>query len=278
LLRIDAMPVMRAPAKRMGSSGHFDHSIDRDNRDYQTAVDPIIGDGPETVGAGGVPLATFANRDHDLAMATLHALPRVARDAASSTPELTTARHRLRQTIAAVDRARREAEAAAEQMHRLTDVIGEHVQLQAQLLELISRDQAARDEWIAGGRIGWDPGDAADTRALNDRIIAMQDELAAAKATLGAKEQVHRDVVSRLVAAQAERGAAIAVVAVEFCADLASRFTASLNTALTVEAMIRSVLDALFERAARGEPGMGGGTGYFDHPPGARGGGRAARC
>jgi hypothetical protein len=203
-------------------------------------------------------LATFANRDNDLAMATLHTLPCVARDDAPSAPELTTARHRLRQTIAAVDRARREAEAAAEQMHRLTDVIGEHMQLQAQLLALISRDQAARGEWIAGGRIGRDPGDAADTRALNDRIIAMQDELAAAKATLPAKEQVHRDVVSRLIAAQAERGAAIAVVAVELCADLASRFTASLNTALTVEAMIRSVLDALFERAARGEPGMGG--------------------
>jgi len=40
-------------------------------------------------------LATFANRDNDLAMATLHTLPCVARDDAPSAPELTTAFARL---------------------------------------------------------------------------------------------------------------------------------------------------------------------------------------
>jgi hypothetical protein len=109
-------------------------------------------------------------------MATLHSLP-VAREAAPD--PLTPARHRLRQTIAAVDRVSRETNAAAEQLHRL-----------------YQRDQAARGEWIASGRVGPDPGDAADTRSLNARIVAMQDEFAAAKATLPAKEQVHRDAVS----------------------------------------------------------------------------------
>ena len=98
------------------------------------------------------------------------ALPLPWRNKAAPQPdELTPARHRLRQTIAAVDRARRDTEAAAEQLHRLTDVIGEHDRLQAQLHELMSRDQAARGEWIAGGRVGPDPGDAADTRSLNGR-------------------------------------------------------------------------------------------------------------
>jgi hypothetical protein len=94
-------------------------------------------------------------------------------------------------------------------------VTGEHARLEAELHRLYQRDQAARGEWIAGGRVGPDPGDAADTRSLNARLVAMQDELAAAKATLPAKEQVHCDAVSRVQAAQAERGAAIAEVAVE---------------------------------------------------------------
>jgi hypothetical protein len=114
-------------------------------------------------------------------------------------------------------------------------VIGEHDRLQAQRHELMSRDQAARGEWIAGGRVGADPGDAADTRSLNARIVAMQDELAAAKATLPAKEQVHRDAVSRLQAAQAERTSAVVEVAVEICSELAGEVTGHLNTALTVE-------------------------------------------
>jgi hypothetical protein len=115
-------------------------------------------------------------------MAELHPLPLPWRTKEAPQPDaLTPARHRLRQTIAAVDRARRETEAAAEQLHRLIDVFGQHDRLQAQLHELVSWDQAARGKWIAGGHIGRDPGDAADTRAHNDRIIAMQDEFAAAR-------------------------------------------------------------------------------------------------
>ena len=159
----------------------------------------------------------------------------------------------MRQTIALVDRARRDTEAAAEQLHRLTDVVSAHDQLHAQLHELMSRDQAARGEWIAGGRIGRDPGDAADTRALNNKILGMQDELAAAKATLPAKEKIHRDAVSRLQATQAERASAVVEVAVELCADRAGELRGHLNTALTVEGQIRSVLDAISERASRGE-------------------------
>jgi hypothetical protein len=106
-----------------------------------------------------------------------------------------------------VDHSRREAEAAAEQVCRLTDVIGEHDRLQAQLRQLYERDQAVRSEWIAGGRNGPDPGAAADTARLNDRIVAMHDELAAAKGTLPAKEAVHRAMISRVQAAQVKASA-----------------------------------------------------------------------
>jgi len=93
-------------------------------------------------------------------VADLHTLPCLPwrTKAAPQPDELTPGRHRLRQTIALVDRARRDTEAAAEQLHRLTDVIGEDDRLQARLLELMSRDQAARGEWIAAGRIGREPG------------------------------------------------------------------------------------------------------------------------
>ena len=62
----------------------------------------------------------------------------------------------------------------------------------AQLRELVDRDQAATGAWIAGGRQGADPGDAADTPSLVDRVAAMQPELAAARRTLPAAEQRHR--------------------------------------------------------------------------------------
>jgi hypothetical protein len=59
------------------------------------------------------------------------------------------------------------------------------------------------------------------------------------------------------MAAQSERASAIAEVAVEICSELAGGLTGHLNTALAVEATIRSVLEALSERAARGDPGIG---------------------
>ena len=54
----------------------------------------------------------------DPPMATLHSLPAVR---VAAPDPLTPARHRLRQTIAAVDRVSRETKAAAEQLHRLTE-------------------------------------------------------------------------------------------------------------------------------------------------------------
>jgi hypothetical protein len=176
-------------------------------------------------------------------LAELHALP--WHKQGPQPDELSPARHRLRQSIAAVDRARRDSEAAAAQLNRLTDVIAEHDRLQAQLRELYQRDQAARGEWIAGGRVGRDPGDAEDTRVINDRIVGMGEELAAAKAVLAAKEELHRAAVARLQAASGERAAAVAEVAVEISAGLAGELTASLNTALAVEAKIRSILEVL---------------------------------
>ena len=91
----------------------------------------------------------------------------------------------------------------------------EHSRLQAELHELYVRDEQRRGEWIAGGRVGLDPGEAADTRALNAKINGMADELAAARRVLPAKEALHRDAITKLQTAQTERAAAVADVAVE---------------------------------------------------------------
>ena len=118
------------------------------------------------------------------------------------------ARVHLAGAIAALDRARGAVELAAEPVRRLTDVIAEHDRLAAQLHELIDRDQTATGAWLAGGRVGADPVDAADTRALGERIAAMQPELAAAKRILPEKEAAHRAAIERLRdAAAARRGA-----------------------------------------------------------------------
>jgi hypothetical protein len=91
-------------------------------------------------------------------VAEFHPVPRVLRDAPPD-PLPNPARQRLAETIAALDRARGAVELAAEPVRRLTDVIAEHDRLAAQVRERIDRDQTATGAWIAGGRVGADPGD-----------------------------------------------------------------------------------------------------------------------
>ena len=187
-------------------------------------------------------------------MATkLHLL---AVERAQNTPEpveLSPIRDRLRQCIAGVDRAQREAESAGNPVHRLSEVIGEHERLQRQLNELYLRDEAATGEWIAGGRVGLDPGEnAADTRATNDRIIGMRAEVLGASRVLADKEKAHRSAIDQLQAAQRERDGAVYDTAIECAEDLAGKFTAALNQALRIESKIRSLRDVL---AASGNAG-----------------------
>ena len=182
--------------------------------------------------------------------ATLHPLPRfVSAEAAPPDPILNPARVRLAEAIAVLDRARAEVELAAEPVHRLTSVVDEHALLMAQLHELQDRDAGLTGRWIAGGRVGADPGDAVDTRALTDQIAAMQLELAAARRTLPDAEQQHRGAIERLGAAATARDAALDEVAVAVANDVAAEFTEALNQALTIEARLLSLHNALLERA-----------------------------
>jgi predicted DNA-binding WGR domain protein len=154
--------------------------------------------------------------------AELHPFPRVVE--ALPDPVACPVRQRLAEAIAAFDRARGAVELAAEPVRRLSDVIAEHDRLAAQLRELVDRDQAATGAWIAGGRQGADPGDAADTPSLVDRVAAMQPELAAARRTLPAAEQRHRAAIERLGAAAADRDVALGAVAVTVADDVAGEW------------------------------------------------------
>ena len=170
---------------------------------------------------------------------------------------LTPARHQLRQTIARCDRARREAQDAATVVGRLNAIVDEHTRLQAELHELYVRDERARGEWIAAGRVGLDPGNPADTKLLCNNITGMADELAAARRVLPAKEELHGDAVRKLQAAQTERASAVAAVAIEVCEDLARELTEKLTAALAVEARARSVIASLHARGNTGDSAAG---------------------
>jgi hypothetical protein len=182
-------------------------------------------------------------------VATLHPFPVVV-EGAPPDLSLNPTRQRLAEAIATLDSAHAEVELAAEPVRRLSDVIAEHDRLAAQLRELRDRDETATGAWIASGRQGADPsGDAADTRSLSDRIAAMQTELAAARRTLPEAEQQHQAAIARLGEAAAARGVALDEVAVLVANGVAGELTEALNQALTVEAKLLGLHNALLERA-----------------------------
>jgi hypothetical protein len=174
---------------------------------------------------------------------------------ASPDPMLDPARVRLAEAIAALDRARGEVELAAEPVRRLSDVIAEYDRLEAQLRELDDRNASAIGGWIAAGRDGPAPDDT-DAKSLTARMVALRPELAAAKRTLPDKEQLHVAAVARLGVAAADRDATLSEVAVLAANDVAGELTEALNQALTIEARLLSLHNALLERA-RTNPNAG---------------------
>jgi hypothetical protein len=140
---------------------------------------------------------------------------------------------------------------------RLNDIVTDYDQLSAELRELCARDERHRGEWIAGGRIGQDPGQGRDRQSVAGKLAGLTEEVAAARRVLPAKEELHRDAVLKLQAAQTERSAAVAAVAIEVCEDLAGELTEHLNVALKVEARLRSVFMALNAKGNAGDAEAG---------------------
>jgi hypothetical protein len=176
---------------------------------------------------------------------------------------LTPARDGLRQAITRLAQAQREAEAAAEPLRRCETVQNEDQKLRAELDELYKRDQLHTGEWIAGGRVGPDPGDADDTRALNDRLVAMQGEVRAVAVVLSEKRALHQAAVERVRAAAAERDQARYAVVVEVATSISGEFTTALNEALRFQARIVSLAAALSERGNAGDNAALGAAGQI---------------
>jgi hypothetical protein len=122
---------------------------------------------------------------------------------------------------------------------------------------LAERDEKLTGEWLAGGRIGADPGAAADTRLLHDQIAHMAAEVTAARPTLPEKEQQHRPAIGRLGEAAALRDMALDEVAVVAADEVAGALTGALNDALRVEARLLGLHHALLERVRGGDSSAG---------------------
>ena len=158
-----------------------------------------------------------------------------------------------RQCLAAAIRLHEEARGAValatEPVHRLTAILTEHDRLQGQLAELVDRDAKLTGEWLAGGRNGPDPGPADDTRAIQDRITRMAAEVVAARRILPDKELLQRAAMERLHAATAARAAAVNEIACIIASEVGTQLTAALNQALTIEATLLSLHQAMLDRA-----------------------------
>jgi hypothetical protein len=166
---------------------------------------------------------------------------------------LSPARDRLRLCITRLATAQQAAEAAAEPVRRCEAVESSARQLQAQLNALYKRDEVETGNWIAAGRVGSDPGDAVETRELNAKIAAMQDEVAAVRRVRPEKEAVSQAAAERVRAATAERDHALYAVATEAAGEIGADYTVALSEALRFEARMRSIAEALRERGNCGD-------------------------
>jgi hypothetical protein len=146
---------------------------------------------------------------------------------------------------------------AAVAVGRLNDIVTEYDQLSAELREICARDEQRRGEWIAGGRIGPDPGHGHDRQLVAGKLAGVTEELASARRVLPDKEALHRDAISRLQAAQTERSAAVAAVAVEACEELGTELTAAIDRSLIIEARLLGLRNALLARSNAGDADAG---------------------
>jgi murein L,D-transpeptidase YcbB/YkuD len=161
-------------------------------------------------------------------------------------PPLSPSRSELQAAIARLAVAQREVDEATKPLHRLHAVETEAERMSAELLELMKRDMARTGEWIANGRVGPDPGDAADTVELNAAILGKREELAGCRSVLPTYQATHLAAVEKLRAASNERDAAVAtVITAEIALKVAEAYVASLNQALIHEAQLRSLADAV---------------------------------
>jgi hypothetical protein len=165
---------------------------------------------------------------------------------------LSPARQRLRDAVAALDRAQCEAEDSTKPLRRLDQVTAEVAELEHEIARLQSEDSATLGRWIAEGSIGPRPGPSASTVATEQRLTELQPAVRAVASALPAAQEAHRQSPAHLHGAAAERSLAIADVAVEASAVVAGELTAALNVALAAEAKLLGLCNELRARPDNG--------------------------
>jgi hypothetical protein len=170
----------------------------------------------------------------------------LARSADANAPAVPSpARDRLHTAIAAVALAQRDLEDATAPVRRLDSVLAEAERLNRELA--CSRDEceAALGRWIAQGGAGDRPQPSATTVAADASLGELAPEVRAVASTLPAARAAQEAAAERVRLAAAERDAALHAVAVEAATFAAGEITEALNRALTAEAKILSLREAL---------------------------------
>ena len=155
------------------------------------------------------------------------------------------ARDRLRATIAELAGAQRDLEDATAPVRRLDAVLAEAERLNRELASSRGQDETELGRWIARGGVGDRPQPSATTVAADASLGELASEVRAVASALPAARAAQEVAAERVRLAAAERDAALHAVTVEAATFAASELTEALNRALTIEARIISLREAL---------------------------------
>src|ERR1700730_8003008 len=156
------------------------------------------------------------------------------------------ARDRLRATIAQLAGAKRDLEDATAPVRRLDAVLAEAERLNRELASSRGQDETELGRWIARGGVGDRPQPSATTVAADASLGELASEVRAVASALPAARAAQEVAAERgRPGAAAERDAALHAVTVEAATFAASELTEALNRALTIEARIISLREAL---------------------------------
>ncbi len=155
------------------------------------------------------------------------------------------ARERLRTAIEALALAQRDLTEATAPVRQLDAVLAEVESLTRELGCSKVKDEAELGQWIAQGGGGDRPQSSAATVAANASLGKLAPEVRAVNSALPAARAAQEAASGRVRLAAAERDAALNAVTVEAAAAAAGELTEALNRALTIEAKILSLREAL---------------------------------
>ena len=159
------------------------------------------------------------------------------------------ARDRLRAAIEALALAQYDLEEASAPVRRLDAVFVQAERVNHELACSRGEDEAMLGQWIARGGVGGRPQPSTRTVAADASLGELAPELRAVAAALPAARAAQERAAEQVRLAAAERDAALHSVAVEAAAAAARKLTEALNCALTIEAEICSVREALSMQA-----------------------------